>query len=46
MPVKFKSHIVRLFNLSLEHSIIPNDWKKSLITMIGKKAQDPSNPDN
>jgi hypothetical protein len=46
MPVKFKAHIVKLFNLSLEHSIIPNSWKNSSITMIGKKTQDPSNPDN
>jgi len=46
MPEKFKSHIVKFFNLSLEHSIIPNSWKNSLITMIGKKTQDSSNPDN
>jgi hypothetical protein len=46
MPEKFKSHIVKFFNLSLVHSIIPSNWKNSLITMIGKKTQDSSNPDN
>jgi hypothetical protein len=46
MPEKFKSHIVKFFDLSLEHSIIPNNWKNSLITMIGEKTQELSNPDN
>jgi hypothetical protein len=46
MPEKFKSHIVKFFNLSLEHSIIPSSWKNSLVTMIGKKTQDSANPDS
>jgi exonuclease III len=46
MPEKFKSHIVKLFNLSLEYSIIPSSWRNSLITMIGKKTQDAMNPDS
>jgi hypothetical protein len=38
LPSSFLSKLVELFNLCLENSDIPENWKTSKITMIPKKT--------
>lgn len=43
LPDKFKLIFLKLFNLTITSNSIPNDWKKSQITMIPKKSDEKSN---
>ena len=45
-PLCFRRIIVELFNKYLNENVLPTKWKKSIVKMIEKKADDHNNPNN
>jgi hypothetical protein len=43
---EFRTHLLTLFNRTISEVSVPSAWKVSEITMIGKKANEKSNPSN
>jgi hypothetical protein len=41
---EFKKIVLKLFNLTIEKSLVPDSWKLSTVTMIPKKVKNSSNP--
>lgn len=44
LSLDFRHILLRLINLTIQKSLLPNDWKSSTITMIPKKKSNSSDP--
>ena len=44
LTVEFRSILLNLINTTIKQSVIPKDWKTSIITMIPKKNSNSPNP--